>query len=239
MRKILKLLFIVLLVFIMFVILWQISKSRSFQFFGGIIQKVDTNEKVIALTFDDGPSKENTPAVLGILNKLDIPATFFVIGSELEKNFEEGKLIAQAGHELGNHTYSHNRMVLKSPAYIRQEIEKTDKLIKKTGYTEKIQFRPPFGKKLFYLPYYLNKHNIKTIMWDLEPETYPEVAASSTKITDYVVKNTKPGSIILLHVMYDNRKESIKSIEGIVTALQSKGYKFVTVSELLKYQNAN
>lgn len=72
-------------------------------------------------------------------------------------------------------------------------------------------------------------------MWDLEPDSYPEVADSSEKITKYVLENTKPGSIILLHVMFDSRQESVKSITGIVTGLRLQGYSFKTVSELLEY----
>lgn len=135
---------------------------------------------------------------------------------------------------MGNHSYSHKRMVLKPPSFIANEIEETDKLIRQAGYKGEIQFRPPFGKKLIGLPYYMKQNNRKTIMWDIEPESYPEIGQNSDKIVDYVIGNTKPGSIILLHVMYDSKKESVKSIEGVVTSLKKKGYKFVTISELLK-----
>jgi chitin deacetylase len=83
---------------------------------------------------------------------------------------------------------------------------------------------PPYGKKLFLLPYYLNQHNRKTIMWDVEPESYSEVANSSENITKYVLENTKPGSIILLHVMFESRKESVRSIEGIVQKPKKEEY---------------
>lgn len=187
----------------------------------------------MALTFDDGPTKK-TDEILSILSDLNLKATFFVIGGDLEENMIEGKKIVVAGHELGNHTYSHDRMVLKSIDFVQHEIEKTDSLIKEAGYHGDIHFRPPYGKKLFMLPYYLKQHNRKTIMWDLEPESYPEVANSSENITKYVLENTKPGSIILLHVMFESRNESVKSIEGIVTGLRQQGYTFKTVSELLE-----
>ncbi|ATW25103.1 polysaccharide deacetylase family protein [Candidatus Formimonas warabiya] len=224
----------VALLFVITLALWSVSKSRTFQLFGEIYPRVDTSEKVVALTFDDGPT-DKTDEILSILNDLNIKATFFVIGSDLEKNMSQGKRIVAAGHELGNHTYSHNRMVLKSYNYVRGEIEKTDQLIKEAGYDREIVFRPPNGKKLFVLPYYLKQHNRKTIMWDIEPDSYPDVADSSEKITKHVLENTKPGSIILLHVMYDSRRESMKSIRGIVLGLRRQGYSFKTVSELLKY----
>ncbi|WP_243109301.1 MULTISPECIES: polysaccharide deacetylase family protein [unclassified Dehalobacter] len=233
-KKILFTLSIIAVVFMIVVGLWTLSKSRTFQFFGNIYSRMNTTEKVVALTFDDGPT-DKTDEILSILSKLDIKATFFVIGSDLEKDMSEGQKIVASGHELGNHTYSHNRMVLKSYNYIKNEIEKTDQLIEEAGYKGEIVFRPPNGKKLFLLPYYLKQHNRKTIMWDLEPDSYPEIMSSSEKITNYVMENVKPGSIILLHVMYDSRQVMLESVEGIVNGLREQGYTFKTVSELLEY----
>jgi peptidoglycan-N-acetylglucosamine deacetylase len=233
--KYLKYLTATLLILILVAVgLFQLSKSRNYQVFGELIPRVETEKKIVALTFDDGPTKENTDKVLQILKEVDAKATFYLIGGDLEKNLAEGKKIAAAGHEIGNHTYSHQRMVLKSPSFIENEIEKTNKLIRATGYQGEINFRPPYSKKLIGLPYYLGKHNIKTIMCDVEPETYLEPTAKAEEMVKYVEKNTKSGSIILLHVMYESREESVKAIKGVVTSLRSKGYEFVTVSELLK-----
>ncbi|MBH0165004.1 polysaccharide deacetylase family protein [Fictibacillus sp. 7GRE50] len=211
----------------------KLSSSRDFQFFGGLVTSADTTEKVVALTFDDGPT-DNTDEILMILKEEEVKATFFVTGREIEENLEDAKEIVAAGHELGNHSYSHERMVLKTPSYIKSEIERTDDLIRKAGYKGNIQFRPPYGKKLIGLPYYLDKHDRKTILWDIEPETYPEVASDSTKIVKHVIRNIQPGSIILLHVMYDSRTESMKSVKGIIKDLKAKGYTFKTVSEMIQ-----
>lgn len=211
----------------------KLSSSRDFQFFGGLVTSADTAEKVVALTFDDGPT-DNTDEILLILKEEGVKATFFVTGREIEENLKEAKEIVAAGHELGNHSYSHKRMVLKTPSYIKDEIETTDELIRKAGYEGKIQFRPPYGKKLIGLPYYLDKHDRETILWNIEPETYPEIASDSTKIVKHVSRNIQPGSIILLHVMYDSRTESMKSVKGIITNLKKKGYTFKTVSEMIQ-----
>lgn len=222
----------VLLLAIAFSLL-KISSLRDFQFYGGIVTKAETTEKVVALTFDDGPT-DNTDEILSILKEENVKATFFVTGREIEENFEEAKKLAEAGHELGNHSYSHKRMVLKTPSFIKNEIEKTDELIRKAGYEGTIQFRPPNGKKLILLPRYLDKHDRKTILWNLEPDSYSEIASDSEKIVMHVNENIEPGSIILLHVMYDSREESMKSVKGIITELKAKGYKFQTVSEMLE-----
>jgi len=212
---------------------FQISKSRTFQFFGDIVPRVNTRQKAVALTFDDGPTQGITEEVLSILNEGGVKATFFVIGEELERNLEEGRKIVAAGHELGNHTYSHKRMVLKTPSFIESEIERTDRLIRQAGYQSAIHFRPPFGKKLVLLPYFLARTSRKTITWDVEPDSYPEIAADSSKIVAHTLEKTRPGSIILLHVMYKGREESLKAVKGVITGLKGEGYSFKTVSELL------
>lgn len=233
-KKTIIILFVLILLLLLFAGygLFQISKSRTFQFFGEIVPRVETNEKVIALTFDDGPT-EYTKDVLNTLEEKNIKATFFVMGSELKKKPEIGKAITSTGHELANHSYSHQRMWFKSQSFIADEIEKTNDLIRKTGYKGDIHFRPPYGKKIFGLPWYLSQHNIKTIMVDVEPDTY---GSDADFLVEYALENTKPGSIILLHPNCDTCNGQRKAISKIIDGLQAKGYRFVTVSELLTYK---
>ena len=223
----------VVLILVVSVGLRQVSRSRTFQFFGEIIPRVDTSQKIVALTFDDGPTPQATDQILAILSEMNVRATFFVTGAELEQNLEQGKKLVAGSHELGNHSYSHVRMFFVTPSFVKQEIESTDKLIREAGYQGDIHFRPPYGKKLFTLPYYLWKHRRKSITWDVEPDSYPEIAADANKIVEHVLANVRPGSIIILHVMYPNRRESMKSVKMIVEGLRAEGYEFKTVSELL------
>jgi peptidoglycan-N-acetylglucosamine deacetylase len=220
----------ILLVFLLLLGTYKLMNSRTFQLFGRLTDQVETNQKLVALTFDDGPTK-NVEKILPLLKQYNVKATFFLIGNEIEKNPEEAKKIVSAGHQIGNHTYSHQRMVFKSPSYIKKEIEKTDELIRESGYKGKIDFRPPNGKKLVGLPYYLYKNNRDTITWSLEPDTY---YTSATDKVSYVKKNVKPGSIILIHPMYDGTGEELNTIKGILQSLSNEGYKFITVNELLK-----
>lgn len=214
------------------VLVWQVSKSRTFQVFGVIVPRVNTSQRIIALTFDDGPTRGGTEAVLEALSEKNVKATFFVTGRELEQNMDLGRKIVAAGHELANHSYSHAQMIFVSPSFVRREVERTDELIREAGYKGEIYFRPPYGKKLLVLPYYLAKNNLKTIMCDVEPDSYPEIAKDADKITEYVRVTARPGSIILLHVMYQSREESLKAVRGIIEGLENEGYRFVTVSEL-------
>lgn len=223
----------ILFVGVILLSLWRISRSTTFQFFGEIIPRINTSQKVVALTFDDGPASDATEQLLITLQQESVHATFFVIGAELEKNVEEGKKIVAAGHELGNHSYTHDRMIFVTPSFVKQEIEKTDELIRTAGYQGEIHFRPPFGKKLLALPHYLSKSNRKTITWDVDPDSSPGIVANSDKIVEYVLSTTRPGSIILLHVMYPSRRESLKAVKKIIQELKGEGYSFKTVSELL------
>ncbi|WP_404354676.1 polysaccharide deacetylase family protein [Cytobacillus firmus] len=235
MKKLLKIiLWLILLLGIAF-LLFEVSKSRNFQFFGGLVNKAETEDKVAALTFDDGPGV-NTDEILTILREEDVKATFYLTGKEIEHHMEDAKKIVGEEHEIGNHSYSHSRMVLKSPTFIKEEIEKTDDLIRQTGYEGEIHFRPPYGKKLFLLPYYLSKQERKTVLWNIEPESFPDIEGDADKITEYVAENIEPGSIILLHVMYESREESLKSVKKIIASLKEQGYQMTTVSDLLKHQ---
>jgi peptidoglycan/xylan/chitin deacetylase (PgdA/CDA1 family) len=213
--------------------LWQLSSARSFQLFGELIQRVETDDKVVALTFDDGPSKRYTTEIVALLAQQQVKATFFITGKEAEQNPDEVRLIYQAGHQLGNHSYSHPRMLFMSPSAVVSEIERTDAAIRAAGYQGEILFRPPYGKKLFVLPWYLAQQQRKTIMWDLEPETDPTLAADAQAMANYVIEHTRPGSIVLMHLMYQSRQSSREALPLVIKGLKQRGYRFVTISELL------
>src|SRR5437899_2186474 len=111
----------------------ELARSRTLQVFGRLVARVDASERVVALTFDDGPTAARVDEIIRVLAAHRVRATFFVTGAELAAVPEAGRRLVSAGHELGNHTYSHQRMVLKSPGFVRQEVERTDDLIRASG----------------------------------------------------------------------------------------------------------
>lgn len=228
----------IIVVFGLLLAMWAISRSRDYQLFGELVNRVQTDEKVVALTFDDGPTPTFTHQVLAVLREKDVPATFFLIGKEAEQNIDETRAIVAAGHEIGNHTYTHPDMTLADEAKAADEIEKTDAAIRAAGYEGKILFRPPFGKKLFGLPLYLAKHDRTSVTWDVEPESFDDIAADPQKMTAHVLENTRPGSIIILHVMYRSRETSRQALPAIIDGLKAKGFRFVTVSDLMQLRKA-
>jgi len=233
MRKVIVRFFSLSLLCLLLIGVYHLSRSRTYQLFGTIVDRVETDEVVVALTFDDGPTREGTRYVLAILDSLNVPATFFVTGSELQANPESGRAIVRAGHELGNHSFSHRLMIGKSPGFVREELARTDRLIRATGQKGEISFRPPFSKKLVVLPWVLWREGRTTVTCDVEPETYPGAWKDAEAIIDHSLENVRSGSIVLLHVMYPSRSETLKALPEIITRLRERGFSFVTVKNLL------
>jgi len=98
---------------------YQLISSRTYQLAGDLVDRVDTEEKVVALTLDDGPS-DRAPEVLRVLSELDVPATFYLNGRDVDARPEHARAILAAGHELGNHTYNHRRLVFVTPGTVRE-----------------------------------------------------------------------------------------------------------------------
>lgn len=212
---------------------WRVSDLRGWQAFGTLVPRVEVREKVVALTFDDGPTAAGADSILPLLDSLGVRATFFVNGNALAERPDVGRRFVAAGHELGNHTWSHPRMLLKSQAAIRREVERTDSMIRVVGHAGPIRFRPPYGKKLVGLPWYLHRTGRTTVTWDVEPESVPEVDGNAERIAAHVLERARPGSIVLLHVMFPGRAESRRAVPAIVHGLRARGYRFATVSELM------
>jgi len=210
-----------------------LARSRTWQAAGKIIARVDTKDSVVALTFDDGPVARVADSVMATLRARDVHATFFVMGQDLRAAPEVGAALVAAGHELGNHTWTHRRMVLVSQATVREEIEPTDSLIRTVGERGPIRFRPPYGYKLFGLPRYLARTNRVTVTWDIEPESFQDVAETPEGIVSHVLARVRPGSIIILHPWYPSRATTRAALPVLLDSLQARGYRVTTVGELL------
>jgi peptidoglycan-N-acetylglucosamine deacetylase len=212
-------------------LLWQLSRSRCLQLVGELTCRIETEAKLVALTFDDGPTPEGVDAILAELGPRGINATFFLIGNRMEKFPGQAERLIEAGHELGNHTYSHQRNLGRAQEFYAAEIAKTGALLQAAGSDTKL-FRPPFGKRLIGLPLEVERAGYRTIMWDIEdqPEKFNEPRAFAQDI----LARVRPGSIILIHPMYRHNQVARDALPIVLDGLQSQGYEVVTVSELLK-----
>jgi len=214
-----------------------LKSHRSPQILGKCIHRVDTPAKVIALTFDDGPS-EHTGEILKILRSHEVPATFFLLGQNAEQFPELVRQIYEGGHEIGNHSYSHQPFIFKTLAFIREEIEKTDQVIRRAGYQGTIHFRAPYGRKLIGLPWILYQSKRPHILFDVIPDDWASPGVAT--IVNRILAQTKPGSIILCHDgngdrTGEDRLQTVQAMPIAIEKLKADGYRFVTVSELLMF----
>jgi peptidoglycan/xylan/chitin deacetylase (PgdA/CDA1 family) len=211
--------------------LWQLSKSWTFQLFGELHARVETSEKVVALTFDDGPRPGQTEAILEILERHGVRASFFMVGQNIERHRELAARVLAEGHQLGNHSYSHHRLVFKSPSYVREELDRTDALLRGLGVEGEILFRAPNGKKLVVLPWVLSRSGRRHITFDVVPRDDAEQDVEL--LTSRVMESVRPGSIILFHDGGREKPGTVKAVDLVLGRLREQGYRFVTVSELL------
>jgi peptidoglycan/xylan/chitin deacetylase (PgdA/CDA1 family) len=212
---------------------FRLSRARGFQLAGDLVTHVDTGEKVVALTFDDGPQPAYTQNVIDTLKAHDAKGTFFVIGRDAAASPDSLRKLVAAGEEIGNHTWSHPRLLAMSQATIAGQIERTDAVIRAAGYGGPIFVRPPNGKRLLAAPWYLWRHGRITVMWSLEPDSIAGIADDPDAMAAYVREHVRPGDIVLMHVMYQSRSASRAALPRILEALAADGYRFVTVSQLL------
>src|SRR5262245_20861612 len=183
----------------------------------------------VAMTFDDGPHGANTPRLLEMLKQRGIKATFFCVGQCVAEYPELAKRIVDEGHEIASHSWSHPQLSSMSEANVRDQLEKTHQAIKQaTGVAPKI-FRPPYGAFTARQRNWANAvYGYKLILWDVDPLDWK--VRNSAHVESEILKQTVPGSIILSH---DIHKTTVDAMPATLDALLAKGYKFVTVSELL------
>jgi peptidoglycan/xylan/chitin deacetylase (PgdA/CDA1 family) len=191
--------------------------------------KGKTDEKIISLTFDDGPEENFTPVILDCLKRNNIKACFFVIGSKVSAFPQLVKRMDQEGHIIGNHTYNHTDFFdFLPPAKMRKEITDTENAIFSAIGKRPLLFRPPFGVTNPLVRWAIRKTYQFSIGWSLR--SYDTKIEEKDKILLRVEK-VKPGDILLFH---DNKKITSEILQDIIDLCLSKGYKFVNLDELIK-----
>ena len=206
---------------------------KSFQ--GKIIKqaKLAPNDKLIALTFDDGPWPGYTAQILEILKKNDVKATFFVVGQVLKSYPDLGKRIVADGHTIGNHTW-HHWYHFFNPQAASLEIHRTTDLIYQTTGTKTTLFRPPGGMLHNGLSAYAKGKNYTVVMWSADSMDYARPSAPT--LVNRVMKQASPGGIVLLHDGGGPRKNTVAALPTIISNLKKQGYRFVTIPELLEHE---
>ncbi|NHN33094.1 polysaccharide deacetylase family protein [Paenibacillus agricola] len=206
---------------------------------GEVVWEVPTEEKVIAFTFDDGPDPEDTPQILDLLQLYGAKATFFIIGEKAARYPELVKREAAEGHELANHTYKHtyfNGSIDESN--VRDELTRTEDIIYTLTGQKSLLFRPPGGYYSEPLVRIARQEGYLVVMWSWHINTMDWNTPGVDRITKKVLDNARNGDIVLFHDYVEGKTQTIEALKRILPELQSRGYRFVSVSDLLTYRRA-
>jgi peptidoglycan/xylan/chitin deacetylase (PgdA/CDA1 family) len=199
-----------------------------------IISEGDRSKKEIALTFDDGPHTAYTPQILALLKRYDVKATFFVVGQQAERNPDLVQEEVADGHSVGNHTYHHVSLPKVSLEDDTAEIAAAGDVLKRiTGKTPYL-FRPPGGQRDADVDAAAAALGYTTVLWTDDPGDYDSPGADV--ILARTLWKAKNGGILLLH---DGVQQTIDILPRLITQLQSEGYRFVTVDEMLRERSTD
>jgi peptidoglycan/xylan/chitin deacetylase (PgdA/CDA1 family) len=196
-----------------------------------VYRSVETEKKKIALTFDDGPHPRLTPRILEILARYNVPATFFMVGQNVINYPDAALQVIQAGHEVGNHTFTHPHLARLNESAIMDEIGKCEDALEELCEYRPHLLRTPQGALTPSLERCLLHDDYILVLWSLDTRDWDN--KSTACIVQTVLDNVKSGDIVLMHDFIGHNSKTPEALEKIIPALLSQGYEFVTVSELL------
>lgn len=212
--------------------------------FGLVSVRSHTQQKLVALTFDDGPNGKATRAIVDTLVAYHVPATFFEVGKSVQADPSTASYVSSHGFVIGNHTWDHRFTIpLMTTGQVRREIQSTESAINTATGTLPAYFRPPHGLRSPQMFWITQHQHLRTIDWSVDPHDY--LTDNSMLITERIVRSTRPGSIILLHDgLLDGprafslrfRQGTIAALPAIITTLRNNGYHFVSIETLLSSQ---
>lgn len=204
-----------------------VSKSVAVSTFYKAFTMVDSGdaykgEKVVSLTFDDGPHPTYTPQMLDVLAKYKVKATFFVVGYEVKAHPELVKRMIKEGHRVGSHSYDHPQLTKLSSSAVRSQLQRTDDLIRSAGTTSRC-IRPPYGDQNLRIQQIIAEFHSSTLLWDVAPDDWTRPGTSV--IVSRVMSHLHPGAIIGLHDGGGPRSQTVAAIDQLIPAIQRAGYK--------------
>ncbi len=202
---------------------------------GEVYRSVRTDRRVIALTFDDGPHPIRTPAILGILEKFGVRATFFMIGENIDDYRSAAEQVVKGGHEIGNHTDTHPHLSKTGEKTLQGELLRAEEKIRALTGETPLVFRPPEGSCPTGLGALAAARGYSVILWTVDTRDWAGVSADEIERT--VMKNVREGAILLFHDYTSGKSHTVEALRRIIPSLIEKGYSFVTVSELLALES--
>jgi peptidoglycan/xylan/chitin deacetylase (PgdA/CDA1 family) len=206
------------------------SANIRSNFYTQVYSSGATSEKIIALSFDDGPHPEHTPAVLSLLKQYEAPATFFVIGKNIPDNENLIRKINDGGHIIGNHTWSHSFFIdFKGKNAFREELNSTSDAVHAIIHKRMKFFRPPYGVTTPHLASASKAEDYRIIGWNIR--SLDTTSDTEEKISERVISQIKPGAVILFH---DTSAKTVAVLKQTLNFAKENGFKIVSTEELLK-----
>ena len=205
---------------------------RNSPLFGPALGRIQSDRKVVALTFDDGPNPDATPQILDTLKEKGVRATFFILGSHAERWPELVRRISAEGHQIGNHGYFHRKLHFKSPFYVSRDIRLGLRAIKRAGAPAPRYFRAPHGFRSPWTTPIASSYGERTVGWSLG--VYDSDLPGVDEIVKRTLEGVSPGSIVLLHDGdgYNpdgDRTQTAAAVPLIIDRLKEQGYEFATL----------
>ena len=215
------------------IMLFAVLPDNSF--FGPVLAKVDTDKKVVALTFDDGPYSPYTENLLQVLAKEQVKATFFVVAENALKQERLIKEIQAGGHEIALHSFVHKDQLKLSPEAVKENLTKGKAALEKASGAQIKYFRPPHGFKDWAVMQEINVAGLEAVNWSVMPKDWNNPGVEV--IAQRVIEKAHPGAIVLLHdgdsPKYKMpRAQTVEATGVIIRELRKQGYEFKTISEL-------
>ena len=212
---------------------WAV-RGRSAAVFGRSVWRGPRDRRSLALTFDDGPS-ESTPAILEILARHSIPATFFQCGANVDRLPEISRAVAQAGHEIGNHSYSHPYLFLRTPGGIESELRRAQDTIQSRSGVRPVWFRAPYGARWFGLARAQRRLQLGGVMWSAIGYDWKQ---GTDEVFAHMTAKASNGAILCLHDGRELREKpdvraTVEAVRRLVPELLDRGYKFETIGRLI------
>jgi len=215
------------------------SMAPTGQWYGHTFTGLAPGTKHLALTYDDGPNDPHTLRLLEVLAKHDVRVTFFLIGRYVRQRPEIAREVVKAGHVVGNHTFTHPLLTLKSAAEIRRELTDCRSALQDAIGEHSNLFRPPFGGRRPAVLRVARELGLEPVMWNVTG--YDWNAPPSAAIEQKVSKQIRGGDVVLLHdgghkQMGADRSQTILATDHLIARYQSEGYKFATILEMMSQE---
>lgn len=209
---------------------YNIPKLRA-QFPDSLFLSGGRDKKVVALTFDDGPDADYTPRILDILNQQGVKATFFLVGSRVKDYSQLVGQLVDSGHQVADHSWAHTNFRLKTVEEVERDLADTSAALKSAAGVEPVMFRPPYGELSPEAMKVLVDSGYTTVGWNADSLDW--YSGSVDRILASALRDTRPGSIILMHSTGKNLEATVKALPELIYTLKAQGYGFITVAELL------